>query len=555
MPSTLESQVKEDHGPDQSIKLLPVARTAFVGRTLRGPEARPVLVRNFSEFQQIFGGLWQPSLLGYAVEQFFDNGGREALVVRVVNGARAATLCLPAGKAQLVLQALRPGTREFLRASVDYDNLPDGSTNEFNLTLQRIRTQGTLRVEDQESLRAVSVDPQSKKFLAIELAKSQLVRLNGEIPTVRPQRTLDAQSGLASGYVHSNSDGDDGAPLTDYDLIGSVSERTGLFALDAAAHFSFLCIPPISRERDLGITTLVLAARYCRSRHALLIVDPPVQWHSADDALRGMRKWGFASEDACMYFPRILALDKLRGHFEAFAPCGAVAGMLSRADTLTPVWAEHEPDEPVLRPGFRPSCLVAADRRAKLAAIGINTIHAVRTAVDARQSLRTFGAAQSAAADWKYLASRRFALSVVKSVELGTRWAAPLRGPLPAQQPTSSPVAVCALVETQVRAFLHQLLVSGAFGSRRAEEAYFVICDARVHGRAGAAEGLALLIGMAAERLGDFHCFRVTHRASRSETQSVTLNRLSYQQYSPVEIEWVDRLAQQLQHSSSRADV
>ena len=52
---------------------------------------------SFAEFQQQFGGLWQPATLGYAVEQFFENGGWQAIIVRVANGARAPTLRLPAG--------------------------------------------------------------------------------------------------------------------------------------------------------------------------------------------------------------------------------------------------------------------------------------------------------------------------------------------------------------------------------------------------------------------------------------------------------------------------
>ena len=71
--------------------------TAFVGRTLRGPVNRPVAVRSFAEFQQAFGGLWQPSTLSYAVEQFFENGGQRAVVVRVVNGGAPATITLPCG--------------------------------------------------------------------------------------------------------------------------------------------------------------------------------------------------------------------------------------------------------------------------------------------------------------------------------------------------------------------------------------------------------------------------------------------------------------------------
>ena len=110
-PSSLGLKVQEESRPDQSITRLGTARTAFVGRTLRGPVNKPVLLKNFAEFQHTFGGLWQPSTLGYAVEQFFDNGGREALVVRVVNGARSSTLTLHAGGGKITLQAVSPGTR------------------------------------------------------------------------------------------------------------------------------------------------------------------------------------------------------------------------------------------------------------------------------------------------------------------------------------------------------------------------------------------------------------------------------------------------------------
>ena len=134
------------------------------------------------------------------------------------------------------------------------------------------------------------------------LAGSQLVRVTGALPLGRPDRTLDPATGLATGYQSSNPDGDDGGPLSDYDLIGSAAAGTGLFALQSADHFSFLVIPPLSRERDVGFSTLLVAARLCRRRQALLLVDPPLEWHTADDALRGIRDWGLASEDACMYF-------------------------------------------------------------------------------------------------------------------------------------------------------------------------------------------------------------------------------------------------------------
>jgi Bacteriophage tail sheath protein len=507
-----------------------------VGRTLRGPVDRAIFIKSFAEFQHTFGGLWQPSPLGYAVEQFFDNGGREALVVRVVNGARAATLTLNSGKQVLELRALRPGTREFLRASVDYDNIAAADAAEFNLTVQRVRMQGTEQVEDQEIFPRLSVLPEAERYVGTAFAGSELIRLAGVVPTVRPDLTLDASSGLAAGYVSSNADGDDGAPLTDYDLIGSRIRGTGLFALESVEHFNLLCMPPLSRDRDVGPSVLLVAALYCKERRALLVVDPPSDWHTADEALRGMRHWNLWSENALMYFPRILAHDKLRGNFEAFAACGAVAGMLGRSDEMSPVWGPTKLEEAILRPGYRPSCLVAEDKRMRLAALGVNTIQAVRSAARIGVSPRTLAAGTAAAADWQSLAARRLALFIVNSVERGTRWAVSAKPQLD----------VAELAAAQVRAFFERLHEAGAFGARPMDESFFVICETHVKAGREPAGEFQLLIGFAAARRREFHSFRIAHSASGSKVTQVTLNRLNAEQYSPEELEWVEKLANQL---------
>ena len=533
-PNNLRLQVDEERGPDQSISRLGTARTAFVGRTLRGPVNRPVFIRSFAEFQHGFGGLWQPSLLGYAIEQFFDNGGREALIVRVANGARSATLTLKAGSQMLNLQALRPGTREFLRASVDFDNIAAHEPGLFNLTVQRVRAQGTGQVEDQEIFHRLSVLPADERYLPRATAGSALIRLTGEVPLQRPDRTLDPASGLATAYVNSNSDGDDGAPLTDYDLIGSSLEHTGVFALDQAEYFNFLCIPPLTRDQDVGPSALLVAARYCKQRRALLIVDPPSKWQTADDALAGLREWNFPDENALMYFPRVLAHDKLRGHFESFAPCGAVAGMLARSDENSPVWLPTDREEPILRPGFRPACLVGEDRRIRLASLGVNTIQAIRSTARLSVRPRTLAAGHTANADWRYLSARRLALFILSSIEHGTRWIAAAR----------SPAEVAETLTSQVRSFFEALCTAGTFGSRQASDAFFVICDPRVNASWAQGSGeVQFVIGFAASREHEFHCYRISHSAAGGKIQPVSLNRLNFSQYSPAELEWVDRIA------------
>ena len=546
-PSSLGLQVQEERGPDPPIARLSTARTAFVGRTLRGPVNRPTLIKNFAEFQHAFGGLWQPSTLGYAVEHFFDNGGREALIVRVVNGARSTTLTLNAGGAKMTLQALSPGTREFLRASVDYDNIPADDATRFNLTVQRVRVPGGSHVEDQEIFPGLSIVPGDARHVPVVLARSDLVQLVSDVPAQRPDRTVDAGGNRAAGYVSSGADGDDGAPLTDYDLIGSEIDRTGIFALQNADYFNLLCVPPLSREQDVGPSVLLVAARYCKEHRALLIVDPPSGWHTADDALLAMRDWTCATEDALMYFPRILAHDKLRGHFESFAPCGAVAGMLARTDEASPLWAPAKLEEAVLRPGYRPTCLVAEDRRVLLALRGVNTLQAVRSVARIGVKPRTLAAGAAGAADWQSLAARRLALFILNSVERGTRWA--LTAEAEAQ------LGVAERVAAQVRIFFEGLYESGAFAARRMEESFFVVCDRRINTAASTAAGAAagahagefrLLIGFTFRGRADFHSFRISHSAAGSKVQPVTLNRLSLAEYCPEELEWVNRLASQL---------
>lgn len=57
---------------------------AFVGWAPQGPVNEAVLVQSWPDFAATFGGLNSGSNLGYAVNQFFDNGGQQAYIVRIV---------------------------------------------------------------------------------------------------------------------------------------------------------------------------------------------------------------------------------------------------------------------------------------------------------------------------------------------------------------------------------------------------------------------------------------------------------------------------------------
>jgi phage tail sheath protein FI len=80
---------------------------AFVGRASMGPIDVPVPIQSFAEYTRIFGGLWSKSSLGFAVLDFFMNGGQQAVVVRVYNGTKKLAGSGAAGRTLTKTQILK----------------------------------------------------------------------------------------------------------------------------------------------------------------------------------------------------------------------------------------------------------------------------------------------------------------------------------------------------------------------------------------------------------------------------------------------------------------
>src|SRR4051794_26404748 len=85
---------------------VPTSVAAFVGRALRGPVDDPRHITSWADFERIYGGIWTESPMSYSVFHYFQNGGVEAEIVRIHNGATPATLDL---KNDVKLAAKYPG--------------------------------------------------------------------------------------------------------------------------------------------------------------------------------------------------------------------------------------------------------------------------------------------------------------------------------------------------------------------------------------------------------------------------------------------------------------
>ena len=74
--------------------------TAFIGRAPIGPTDDTRTIFNFGDFQRTYGGLSHDYPMSYAVYDFFLNGGTEAVIARLVDGA---------GKASVLISEPPPG--------------------------------------------------------------------------------------------------------------------------------------------------------------------------------------------------------------------------------------------------------------------------------------------------------------------------------------------------------------------------------------------------------------------------------------------------------------
>ena len=106
--------------------------------------------------------------MSYAVSQYYQNGGSEAEIVRVANGASKAELNL--GNGVIVEAASEGDWGKKLRARVDYDTADPTDANLYNLTVR------DMAAGEEESFRNIVSKKDSPRALSAVLRSSTLVR-------------------------------------------------------------------------------------------------------------------------------------------------------------------------------------------------------------------------------------------------------------------------------------------------------------------------------------------------------------------------------------------
>jgi phage tail sheath protein FI len=487
--------------------------TAFIGRALRGPVNKPIRIQSFAEYERIFGSLWIDSTMSYAVQQFFLNGGSDALIVRIIHSGDADT-AKNAAKASvniggLDLEAENEGAwANHLKATIDHETKDPSDDKLFNLTIEELEgTATTDNVVASEVFRNVSTDTASARYVKNVLEnQSEWVRTGTNIPTLRPNTGEDMLAG-----------GDDGDELVYGDYEGSQDDRTGLYALEEADLFNLMCIPPFTRDKDVASTTWDAALQYCKNRRAMLIVDPPnpsTGWSKPSqvttDSQAGTGLFTLRDENAVIYYPRVKMADSLQeNRLEEFVPCGVVAGIFARTDAQRGVWKAPAGLDATLSGVRELSYRMTDGENGQLNPIGVNCLRTFPVVGNVVWGARTMDGADLLASQWKYLPVRRLALYIEESLYRGTQWVV--------FEPNDEPL--WAQIRLNLGTFMHALFRQGAFQGKTPREAYFVKCDKETTTQNDVNQGIVnILVGFAPLKPAEFVIIKIQQIAGQIET-------------------------------------
>lgn len=494
--------------------------TAFIGRAPRGATDVATRVQSFADYERKFGGLSALSSMSYAVQQYFQHGGGDAYVIRVHNAAGTAEINLPGGAA-LILSAYSPGRwGSSLRASVNYEATKDPA-NLYTLTIQELAAPGSTTVLRTETFVNLSSDPNNSRFISTVLAaQSALVKVKGNAPAQRPNATITNADDPndASKYVAANANGTDGADVTDNQIAADAlkADHKGIYALDTADLFNLLCIPPLTFDTDVDdASTLAKAAAYCKTRRAMLVVDPPADWNDADDAEAGISALRTsigidASSNVAVYFPRLRMPDPLQeNRLDTFVPCGAVAGIMARTDAQRGVWKAPAGLEASFS-GVPELALKLNDAaNGRLNPLGLNCNRSFPVFGNVVWGARTLAGADMLGSEWKYIPVRRLALFLEESLYRGTQWVV--------FEPNDEPL--WAQIRLNIGAFMHNMFRLGAFQGRSPQEAYFVKCDKDTTTQNDINLGIVnVVVGFAPLKPAEFVIIKIQQMAGQIET-------------------------------------
>jgi len=496
--------VEEQRPGPRPIEGAGTSTAGFAGITERGPEY-PCLTASWLEYQRWFGGGLSEavSYLPHAARGFFENGGRQLYVARVV-GANAQFTSRHVGP--LLVRAVGRGAwgnRIFVRIGrasgsagaenpdwfqvtlLYYSAMPpvplvDPLSNEPGDRANPDRREPDL-VERFDGLTHVSGARNSVE--TVVNAASQLVNVSFDAGDPEP-----VPQGDVPDFVALGADGSDGDP------VDETAYTDSLAALDTVDDIALLAVPDEVRfatPKTAGPVTAAVIAQ-CEHRKDRFAIVSSASGLGDVSQLKPPRDTAWAA----FYCPWIDVLDPLTGRTLRVPPTGHIAGVIARVDEARGV--HKAPANEELRGVTGLEFSITESTQDALNPRGVNAIRDFRAA---GRGIRVWGArTMSSDPDWKYVNVRRFLAFLEVSIDKGTQWAV--------FEPNGE--SLWNNVRASISDFLLQLWSTGALMGDKPEQAFFVKVDRTTMTQDDIDNGrMICIIGVAPLRPAEFVIFRI----------------------------------------------
>jgi uncharacterized protein len=462
----------------------------FAAQTNTG---KPVLVANWSQFVQEFGGFSDGAYLPDAVFNYFANGGGSCYVVSLAGVQGAPT----AGATAMAAWVEVPGAGRNKSFRVEARQ-PGALHNGLVVTVTPGENDTfSLQIGDElrSGLTTKADDPNALAHAAFE----QVI-----ISLLGPQPPKPGSYVLAEGRDAASPQ----ARLPDLaDYMGDTELRTGFAALESIDELRLLVCPDAmlgydgsdkAKERVKLIQKAMID--YCEKvRYCFAILDAPPGL-SAQQAREWRLQLGFDSSHAALYYPwvEVADLSDNGSQKKLIPPSGCMAGVYNRVDAERGI--HKAPANDVLRGVIGLERQISRAEQDVLNPIGVNCIRSFPT-----HGIRAWGARTlSSNGAWRYVNVRRLFIFVEASLEEGLQWVV--------FEPNDN--VLWGKVRRDVTAFLTQVWRSGALFGPTADQAFYVKCDAELNPPEVRDMGqLIIEVGLAPVKPAEFVIVRISQWA------------------------------------------
>ena len=494
--------------------------TAFIGRTVLGDLQEPTPCFSFGDYESLFGGRSHDYPLSYAVEDFFQNGGSKALIVRLDSTA-ANTKASSLTVGDLVLSATSGGTwGNNVTVKVDQNGITQpvadrfglAITDLFNLTVVYTKPNKQKVTETFPNLCCKNLPNRVDRVL-----RQQSALLDAAVPPpaagaapAAAKTEFDPAPFLALTAATPLAGGSDSGPLADTDYLGDAESHTGLYALEKADLFNLMCIPWDQRGVDVDTTVHAAAASFCAQRRAMYIVDPPEDWTSKvkQGHIAQIQPTDLGINDeagqrhSAVYFPKVLKPDiEMGGVVDVFPVCGIVAGQIASTDLNRGVWKAPAGIATGMSGITGLEVNMTDAQNGLLNPLGINCLRNFRVLGPIIWGTRTLRGADMMSDDYKYIPVRRLTSYIEESLYRGTKFAV--------FEPNSE--TLWSQLRLSVGSFMADLSRQGAFYG------YSVACDKNTTTQSDIDRGVVnVLVAFAPVKPAEFVVLQIKQQAGQT---------------------------------------